>query len=134
MSLPGSIYSQGSGIVIAVDETKLFVKGVRVYVWSAVNVNSSELLALETSYGWGYLDALASLKKALRMCTNKHLVVVDRGPWYRWSLERFGMRISVERFLRYPQGKTVVFYHKVSVREHIQGIKNLKLFLNDPVN
>jgi hypothetical protein len=36
---------------IAVDETKLSVKGVHVYVWSAVDVDSKELLALEASYG-----------------------------------------------------------------------------------
>jgi len=43
------------------------------------------------------------------MCTNKPLVIVDRGPWYRWAFERlgleyrherFGMRNRVERFFR----------------------------------
>jgi len=34
---------------IAVDETKLSVKGVHVYVWSDVDVDSGELLALEAS-------------------------------------------------------------------------------------
>jgi transposase-like protein len=38
------------------------------------------------------------------------LVIVDRGPWYKWALERlgleyryekFGMRNRVERFFRY---------------------------------
>ncbi len=65
---------------IAVDETKLSVKGVHVYVWSAVDVDSKELLALEASYGRSSLNALAFLKKALRMCTNKPLVLVDKGP------------------------------------------------------
>jgi len=55
---------------IAVDETKLSVKGVYVYVWSAVDVDSRELLTLEASYGWSSL--LAFLKKALKMCTNSH--------------------------------------------------------------
>jgi putative transposase len=55
---------------IAVDETKLSVKGVYVYVWSAVDVDSRELLALEASYGRSSLNALSFLKKALRMCTN----------------------------------------------------------------
>jgi transposase-like protein len=65
---------------IAVDETKLSVKGVYVYVWSAVDVDSRELLALEASYGRSSLNALSFLKKALRMCTNKPLVLVDKGP------------------------------------------------------
>jgi putative transposase len=59
--------------------TKLSVKGIHVYVWSAVDVDSKELLALEASYGGSSLNALSFLKKALRMCTNKPLVIVDRG-------------------------------------------------------
>jgi transposase-like protein len=65
---------------IAVDETKLRVKKSYVYVWSAVDVDSKELLALEASYGRSSLSAPSFLKKALRMCTNKPLVLVDKGP------------------------------------------------------
>jgi transposase-like protein len=53
-------------------------------------VDSKELLALEASYGKSSLNALAFLKKALKMCTNKPLVIVDRGPWYRWGLRGLG--------------------------------------------
>jgi transposase-like protein len=124
---------------IAVDEAKLRVKKSYVYVWSAVDVDSKELLALEASYGRSSLNALAFLKKALKMCTNKPLVIVDKGPWYRWAFERlgleyryerFGMRNRVERFLGYLKERTVVFHHKMSARDHVQGITNLKLFLN----
>jgi len=68
---------------IAMDETKLSVKKSHVYVWSAVDVDSKELLALEASYGRSSLNALIFLKKALRICINKPLVIVDIGPWYR---------------------------------------------------
>jgi transposase-like protein len=44
---------------IAVDETKLSVKGIHVYGWSAVDVDSKELLALEASYGRSSLNALS---------------------------------------------------------------------------
>jgi putative transposase len=118
---------------------QLSVKGVYVYVWSAVDVDSKELLALEASYGRSSLNALTFLKKALKMCTNRPLVLVDRGPWYRWAFERlglkyryegFGLRNRVERFFRYLKERTVVFHHKMSARNHIQGINNLKLFLS----
>jgi transposase-like protein len=56
-------------------------------VWSAVDVDSKELLALEASYGRSSLNALSFLKKALKMCTNKPLVIVDSGPWYRWAVD-----------------------------------------------
>jgi putative transposase len=123
---------------IAVDETKLRVKKSYVYIWSAVDVDSKELLALEASYGRSCLNALSFLKKALRMCTDKPLVLVDKGPWYSGHLrgwpeyrhERFGMRNRVERFFRYLKERTVVFHHKMSARDHVQGITNLKLFLS----
>jgi transposase-like protein len=70
------------------------------------------------------------------MCTNKPLV---KGPWYRWTFERlgleyryerFGIRNRVERFFRYLKERTIVFHHKMSARNHIQGINNLKQFLS----
>jgi putative transposase len=51
---------------IAVDETKLRVKKPYVYIWSAVDVDSKELLALEASYGRSCLNAPSFLKKALK--------------------------------------------------------------------
>jgi putative transposase len=103
---------------------------VYVYVWSAEDVDSKELLALEASYGRSSLNALAFLKKALRMCTNKPLVLVDKGPWYRWAFERLGLEYRRERFFRYLKERTIVLHHKLSTRDHIQGINNLKQFLN----
>jgi putative transposase len=80
---------------LVVDETKLRVKKSYVYIWSAVDVDSKELLALEASYSRSSLNAPTFLKKALKMCTNKPLVIVDKGPWYRWAFESIGMRGSV---------------------------------------
>jgi len=63
---------------------------------------------------------------------------VAKEPRYRWAFERlgleykherFGLRNRVERFFRYLKERTVVFHHKLSARNHIQGITNLKLFL-----
>jgi transposase-like protein len=94
---------------IAVDETKLRVKKSYVYVWSAVDVDSKELLALEASYGRSSLNALSFLKKALRMCTDKPLVLVDKGPWYRWAFERLGLEYRHEeqgrKILQIPEGE-----------------------------
>jgi hypothetical protein len=42
--------------------------------------------------------------------------------------ERFGMRNRAERFFRYLR-RGPVFHHKLSTRDHIQGINNLKQFL-----
>jgi transposase-like protein len=80
-----------------------------LYVWSAVDVDSKELLALEASYGRSSLNALAFLKKALRMCTDKPLVLVDKGPRYRWAFERLGLEYRHEeqgrKILQIPKGE-----------------------------
>jgi transposase-like protein len=47
---------------IAIDETKICIKKAWVYIWSAIDVNSKELLALEVSYGRNCLNALISRK------------------------------------------------------------------------
>jgi len=56
------------------------------------------------------------------------MVIVERGPWYRWALERLGLEYRVERFFRYLKERTMVFHHKMSARNNIQGIKNLNLY------
>ncbi|MEM4007175.1 MAG: DDE-type integrase/transposase/recombinase [Nitrososphaerota archaeon] len=104
---------------IAVDETKLKVKKTVVYVWSALDVDSGELLALEASYCRSCLNTLKFIKKVLKLCMNKLKIIVDKGPWCRWALERlgleyeyqrFGMRNRVERFFRYLKERTAVFH------------------------
>jgi transposase-like protein len=98
---------------LVVDETKLRVKKSYVCMWSAVDVDSRELLALEASYGRSRLNALAFLKKALKMCINKPLV--DKGPWHRWAFEKLGLEYRHERFSRYLKERTIVFKHKREV-------------------
>jgi transposase-like protein len=72
-------------------------------------------------------------------CRKISRVKVDGRSWYRWTLERlgleyehqrFGLRNRVERFFRYLKERMMVFHHKLSARNHIQGVKNLNLFLN----
>jgi transposase-like protein len=50
-------------------------------------------------------------------------MLVDRGPWYRWALERlglkyqhqrFGLRNSVERFFGYIKQRTRRFYNNIN--------------------
>jgi len=48
----------------------------------------------------------------------------------KYKHERFGVNNKAEMFIRYLKEGTVVFYHKLSARYDVQGIINLKLFLN----
>ncbi len=38
------------------------------------------------------------LRKVLESCEGKPVIVVDRKPWYRWELERFGIAYFHETF------------------------------------
>jgi transposase-like protein len=38
------------------------------------------------------------LRMVLDSCLNKPVIIADRGPWYRWVLERLGLKYRYERF------------------------------------
>ena len=53
---------------VAVDETKIEVDGEEVYVWTAVDCDTLEVLAVEVSPGRSSLDALVFLRDVLKRC------------------------------------------------------------------
>jgi transposase-like protein len=77
---------------VAVDETVVEMHGLRAYVWSAVDVDSGEVLAVYASWSRNMLIAFKFMRIVLDRCINKSLIMVDRGPWYRWALERLGLK------------------------------------------
>jgi len=108
---------------IAVDGTVVKMHGLRAYVWSSVDVDSGEILAIYASRSRNMLIALKFLRMVLGRCINKPLIIVDRGPWYRWALERlglkyryqrFGIRNAVERFFGYIKQRTRRFYNNIN--------------------
>jgi len=108
---------------VAVDETVVKMHSLRVYVWSAVDVDSGEILAVYASRSRNMLIALKFLRIVLDRCLNKPLIIVDRGPWYRWALERlrlkcpyqkFGLRNAVEKFFRHLKQRTRRFYNNIN--------------------
>jgi transposase-like protein len=59
----------------------------------------------------------------LDSCEGKPVIVVDRGPWYRWALDRlgityfqetFGERSRIERWFREMKERTKMFYNNVN--------------------
>jgi putative transposase len=65
---------------VAVDETVVKMHGLRAYVWSAVDVDSGEILAIWSRI---MLIAMKFLRMVLGRCINKPLIVVDStgGLW-----------------------------------------------------
>ena len=120
------------GRAVAVDETVVKLHGLRVYVWSAVDVDSGEILAIYASWSRSMIVALKFIRMVLDKCLNKPLIIVDRGPWYRWALERlgleyryqrFGLRNIVERFFGYLKQRTRRFYNNINTWR-IQSIED----------
>jgi transposase-like protein len=64
---------------VALDEAVVRLHGLRAYVWSAVDVDSGEILAVYASWGRSMLTALKLLRIVLDGCLNKPLIIVDRG-------------------------------------------------------
>jgi len=111
--------------LVAVDETVVEVNGYRCHLWAAIDVDSGEVLAVYASRGRSMLNALTFLKRVLKTCENKPVIVVDRGPWYPWALRRlgleyfhetFGERNRIERWFRELKERTKRFYNNVNAK------------------
>jgi putative transposase len=109
--------------LVAVDETVLKVSGQTCYLWAAIDVDTNEVLAVYASRG--IPSAIKFLRKILDPCECKPLIVVDRGPWYRWALDRlgityiheaFGKRNRIERWFREIKDRTKMFYNNVNTK------------------
>ncbi|MEM2216682.1 MAG: DDE-type integrase/transposase/recombinase, partial [Nitrososphaerota archaeon] len=77
--------------IVALDETVEKVSGRIVYLWSAVDVDKGEIIAVYASRGRSIMNALTFMKRVLKACDGKPVIVVDRGPWYQWALKRLGI-------------------------------------------
>ena len=86
--------------LIAIDETKLKLENRQIFVWSARDVETGEILFVWASDGRSSFHAYVFLKEVLKHCENRPEVVVDRGFWYLWALNRLGLRYEHETFGR----------------------------------
>lgn len=84
--------------VVAVDETKIKKEGKQLYLWNAIDIDDHVILATHLSTSRTSFDAIYFLRMVLEHCENKPLILVDRGPWYRWALRRLGLRYQHETF------------------------------------
>jgi transposase-like protein len=85
------------------------VSGQTCYLWAEIDVDTNEIFVVYASRGRGIPSAVKFLRKILDPCECKPLIVVDRGPWYIWALERLGIiyfqetlvnRNRIERWFR----------------------------------
>jgi len=53
---------------------------------------------LRASEGRSSFHAYVFLKEVLKHCENKPEIVVDKGFWYLWALQRLGLKYERETF------------------------------------
>jgi putative transposase len=71
----------------------------------------------------------------LDSCEGKPVIIVDRGPWYRWALERleityfhetFGESNRIERWFREMKERTKRFYNNVNSK-NLKSIEDIAM-------
>ena len=108
---------------VAVDETTVTIEDQEIYVWAAIDVETFEVVHVETSPGRSDLDAFLFLKTVLARCRGETVVRVDRGPWYNWPLndldllcqsrrETWGNRSLVEAWFFVFKYRTMLFFDR----------------------
>jgi len=71
--------SERLSITYASRESVVKVNGYRCYLWAAIDVDSREVLAIYVSRGRSMLNALIFLRRVLKACENKPMIVVGMG-------------------------------------------------------
>ena len=83
---------------IAIDETKVRIGNRYWYIWAAIDVDSWEILGVMVTEWRTSIDVIRFVRDILRYCENKPIIKTDRGPWYRWTLQRMGLKHEYETF------------------------------------
>ena len=118
--------------LVAIDETKLKLNGEQFYLWAAVDVDTSEVLGFKASWQRSSLDAILFMREVLRLCTNKPLILADKGPWYPWAFMQlglrfrhmtFGLRNSIEQWFSQLKARTKRFYNNFPYGSSLKSVQ-----------
>ena len=122
---------------LAVDETKVKIQGTWMFIWAAIDVDTWEVVATWVSYNRSNLESYSFIRKVLSMCTNRPLFNVDKGPWYRYALDRLGLpwehstfspRNPVEQWFGKLKQRIKRFYkrwlHNAGIPQVIEWVKS----------
>ena len=119
--------------LIAIDETKIKLEKKQIFVWAAIDVDSKECLAVWASDGRSSFHAYVFLKEILKYCSNNPEIVVDRGFWYLWALQRlgisyrhetFGSRNAVEGFFSRFKERTKRFWNRFPYNSSFDSVQS----------
>ena len=77
---------------IAIDETKIKIQGKWRFIWAAIDVDSWEVIVTWVTEGRSCFEVLQFIRKVMSLCKDRPMIYVDKGPWYKWTLDRLGVR------------------------------------------
>lgn len=128
------IFKPGKKIrrIVAIDETKIKKEKQQIYIWNAIDIDDKTIVAVHISTSRTAFDAFYFLKMMLETCDNKPLIMVDRGPWYRWALKRlgleyrhetFGERSPIEQWYSQFKARVKRFWKRFPYRSTLSSIK-----------
>ena len=83
---------------VAIDETKIKIGDEWWYIWAAIDVDTWEILGVMVTKWRTSIDVIQLVRRILMYCENKPVIKTDRGPWYRWTLQRLGLQHEYETF------------------------------------
>jgi len=124
--------------VILIDETCIMNQGRKLYLWAAVDMNTQEIVAYHSSIYRNSIEAGLFLRKVLNKCSNKPIVVSDKGPWYIPAFERmkidywhntFSVRNPVEQLFKLVKDRTRVFYNSVGSNDMVRAVMHIGLLM-----
>ena len=118
--------------IIAVDETKIKKEGQQIYIWNAIDIEAKTIIAVHLSTTRTSLDAIHFLRLVLEACDNQPFILVDRGPWYRWAFQRFGLpfehqtfgnRNAIEQWYSQFKARVKRFWKRFPFHSSLESIK-----------
>ena len=85
--------------IIAMDETKIKMNDKHYYIYSAIDVERNEIIAMKAFVTRSYFTTLLFVKEVLKACINKDFVVLtDNLPFYQQVADKLGLCRVYERF------------------------------------
>ncbi len=83
------------------DETKIKMNGRHYFIYSAIDVERNEIIAMKGFVTRSYMTTLLFMKEVVKACRNRDFVVItDNMPCYKQVCERLGLHRIYEKFGR----------------------------------
>ncbi|MFH7859564.1 MAG: hypothetical protein QXR03_01015 [Candidatus Aenigmatarchaeota archaeon] len=81
------------------------------------DINTKEIIAIYASYQRSCIDAYIFLRIVLKNCLNKPLILIDKGPWYLWALNKLGLEYKHITFgKRNSKERLKGFYNNINAK------------------